>query len=126
MDVTVWLPKNSFFQIVLEETLDSLLDSKEIEPVNTKWNQPWIFIGRAVAETETPTLWPPDVKGWLIGNDPDSGKGWRQEKETTEDEMVGWHHRLNGHELEQTPGDGKRQGSLVYCSSWGHKKLDMA
>ena len=85
----------------LEKTLESPLDSKEIQPVNSKGNQSWIFIGRTVAEAETPILWPPDAKNWLTGKDPDAGKDWGQEeKGTTEDEMVGWHHRLSGHEFD--------------------------
>ena len=92
---------DAFWTVVLEETLGSLLDFKEIQAVHPKGNQPWIFIGRTDAEAETPILWPPDVKNWLIWKDPDAGKDWRQkEKGTTEDEMVGWHHRLNGHEFE--------------------------
>ena len=102
------------------------LDCKKIKPVNPKENQSWIFIGRTDAEAETPALWPPDAKNWLLGKDPDDGKDWRQEeKGTTEDEMVGWHHRLNGHEFEQTLGDGEGQGSLECCSPWGYKELDM-
>ena len=95
--------------VVLEKTLDSLLDGKEIQPDNPKGNQSWIFIGRIDAEAETLILWPPDVKYWLIGKDPDAGKDWRQEKKgMTEDEMVGWHHWLNGHEFEQaSPLTGK-------------------
>ena len=104
----------------------SPLDCKEIQPVNPKGNQPWIFIGRTDAEAEVPTLWPPDVKGQLIGKDPDAGKDWGQEeKGVTEDKMVGWHHWLNGCEFEQTLGDSEGQGSLVCCSSWGHKESDM-
>ena len=98
---------------------------KEIKPVNTKGNQSWIFIGRTDAEAEAPILWPPDAKSQLIGKDPGGRKDWRQEeKETTEDAMVGWCHRLNGHEFEQTSGDGKGQGSLVCCSPWGRKESD--
>ena len=112
--------------VVLKKTLESPLDSKEIKPVNSKGNKPWIFIGRTDAKAETSILWPPDVKNWLIWKDPDAGKDLRQkEKQTTEDEMVGWHHRLNGHEFEQTPGDSEGQGSLVCYSPWGHKELDM-
>ena len=119
--------KNWCFQtLVLEETFESLLDSKEIKPINPKGNQPWLFTGRTDAEVETPILWPPDVKTWLIGKDPDAGKEWRQEeKGMTEDEMVGWHHQLNGQEFEQTPGDSEGQASLVCCSPWGRKELDM-
>ena len=97
-----WVPKNwCLWTVVLEKTLESPLDSKEIQPVHPKGNQPWIFIGRIDAETETPILWPRDAKNWLTGKDPDAGKDWRQEeKRVTEDEMVGWHHRLNGHEFE--------------------------
>ena len=101
-------------------------DCKEIKLVNLKGNQSWIFIGKTDAEAETPILWPPDVKNWLIGKDPDAGKVWRQEeKGTTEDEMIGWHHWLNGHEFEQTPGDREGQGSLMCCNPRGPKELDM-
>ena len=124
-----WAPKNWCFQTVgLEKTLESPLDSKEIKPVNPKGSQPWIFTGRteADAESEAPILWSPDVKSRLIGKDPDAGKDWRQkEKGETEDEMVGWHHWLNGHEFEQTLGDGEGQGSLACCSPWGCKDSDM-
>ena len=93
------------FQLWL--TLESALDCKEMQPVNPKGNKSWIFIGRTDAKSEAPKLWPPELKNWLIGKDPDAGKDWRQEeKRTTEDEMVGWHHRLDGHELEQAPGVG--------------------
>ena len=109
--------------VVLEKILKSPLDSKKIKPVNPKENQPWIFIGRT--ESEAPILWSPDAKSRLIGEDPDAGKDWRQEeKGTTEDEMIGWHHWLNGHEFEQTPGDSEVKGSLVSCSPWGCKQLD--
>ena len=101
-----WTPKYwCFWTMVLEKTLESPLDCKEVKPVHPKGNQSWIFIGRTDAEAEAPILWPPDVKNRLIGKDPDTGKDWRWEKGTTEDEMVGWHHRLNGHEFEQTLGD---------------------
>ena len=111
--------------VVLEKTCESPLDSKEIKPVNSEGNQSWIFIGRTDAEAETPILWPPDAKSWLIGEDPDAGKDWRQEeKGTREDEMVGWHHQHNGHEFEQVPGAGNGQGSLACCSPWGHKESD--
>ena len=122
-----WVPKNwCFWTVVLEKTLESLLDCKEIQPVHPKENQSWIFIGRTDAEAETPIPWPPDVKNWLIGKDPDSGKDWRwEEKGPTEDEMVGWHHQQNGHEFEQAPGVCDGQGSLVSCSPWGHKESDM-
>ena len=105
-----------FRTVVLEKTLESLLDCKSITPVNPKGNQPWIFIGRTDAEAEAPVLWLPHVKSQLIGKDPDAGKDWRQEeKGTTEDEMIGWHHRLNGHEFEQPPGDSEGQESLACC-----------
>ena len=108
-----------------ETTLESPLDCKEIQPIHPKGNQSWIFIGRTDAEAETPILWPPDVKSWLLGNDPDVGKDWRQEKKVTaEDEMVGWHHWLDGHDFEQTLGVGDGQGSLVCCSPWGCKESD--
>ena len=97
-----WAPKNwCFWTVVLEKTLESPLDCKEIQPVHPKGNQSWMFIGRTGTEAETPILWPPDVKSWLIGKDPDAGKDWGQEeKGTIEDEMAGWHHRLDGHEFE--------------------------
>ena len=122
-----WAPKNScFWTVVLEKTLESPLDCKEIKPVCPKGNQSWIFIGMTDAETETPIIWPPDVKNWLIGKDSDAGKDWRQEeRRTTEDEMVAWHHWLNGYEFKQASGVGDGQGSLVCCSPWGHKESDM-
>ena len=111
--------------VIWKELLESSLDCKEIKPVNPKGNQLWIFIGRTDAEAEAPILWPPDAKSWLTGKDPDAGKDWGQEeKQATEDEMVGWHHQLNGHEFEQTLGDRKRQGSLACCSPLGCKELD--
>ena len=121
-----WAPKNWYFRtVVLEKTLESPLDCKEIKPVNRKGSQSWIFIGRTNAEAEAPILWPPDVKNWLIRKDPDAGKDWRQEeKGTTEDKMVGWHHWLDGHEFEQAPGVGyilSGQGSLACCSACGHR-----
>ena len=121
-----WVPKNwCFWAVVLEKTLKSSLDCKEIKLVNPRRNQSWIFIGRTDAEVEAPILWPPDAKNWLIGKDSNAGKDWRQEeKGMTEDEMVGWHHQFNGHELKQIPGDSDGQGSLACCSSWGHKELD--
>ena len=120
-----WVPKNwCFWTVVLEKTLESPLDSKEIQPVHTKGNQPWIFIGRTDAKAKAPILWLTDAKNWLIGKDPDAGKSWgREEKEATEDEMAGWHHWLNGHEFEQTQGDGERQGSLACCSPWGSQRV---
>ena len=122
-----WVPKNwSFWTVVLEKTLESPLDSKKIQSVNPKGNQTWIFIGRTDAKAEAPILWPADAKNWLIWKDPDAGKDWRwEEKGTTEDKTVGWHHRLSGHEFEQAPGVGDRQRSLACCSLWGHKELDM-
>ena len=110
----------------VREDSESLLDCKEIQPVHPKENQSWIFIGRTDAETEAPVLWPPDAKNWFIGKDPEAGKDWRQEeKGMTEDEMAGWQHWLSGHEFEQAPGVGDRQGGLVCCSPWGCKKSDM-
>ena len=119
-----WAPKNwCFWTVVLEKTLESPLDRKEIKAVNPKGNQPWIIIRRA--DAEAPVLWPPDVKSQLIGKDPDAGKDWGQEeKGATEDEMVGWHRWLNGHEFEQTPGDSVGLGSLACCSPWGCKESD--
>ena len=113
-----WAPKNwCFWTVVLEKILESPLDCKEIKLVNPKGNQFWIFIGRTEAEAETPILWPPDVKSWLIWKDPDAGKDWGQEeKGTTEDETVGWHHWLDGHEFEQALGGGDGQEGLV-CHS---------
>ena len=111
--------------VVLEKTLESPLDCKEIQPVHPKGNQSWIFTGRTDAEAETPVLWSPDAKNRLIGKDTDAGKEWRKEKKgMTEDEIVGWHHQLNGHEFEQAPADGGGQRSLVCYSPWGHKVLD--
>ena len=122
-----WVPKNwCFWTVVLEKTLESPLDSKEFKPVSPKGNQSWIFIGRTDVEAEGQILWPPDVKSWLTGKDPDAGKDWGQEeKGVTEHELVGWHHWLNGHEFEQTLGDSEGQGSLVCCSPWGYKELDL-
>ena len=112
--------------VVLEKTLESPLDCKEIQPVNPKGNQSWIFIERTDVEAETPILWPPDAKNWLLWKDPDAGKNWRwEEKEMTEDEMAGWHQWLSAREFEQTPGDSEGQGSLACCSPWGYKELGM-
>jgi len=121
-----WALKNwCFWTVVFEKTLESSLDCKEIQPVHPKEDQSWIFIGRTDAEAETPIFWPPDAKNWLIRKDPDAGKVWRrEEKGTTEDEMVGWHHWLDGHEFEQAPGVGDGQGGLACCSPWGHKVSD--
>ena len=102
----------------------SPLDCKEIKPVNPKRNQSELFIGRTDAEAEAPIFWPPDVKNWLIKKDPDAGKDWRQEKGRSEDEMVRWHHRLDGYEFKQALGVGDGLGSLVCCSPWGHKESD--
>ena len=111
---------------MLEKALESLLDCSEIKPVNLKGNQSWIFIGRTDAEASASILWPPDVKSRLIRKDPDPGKDWWQEKKgTTEDGMVGWHHRLNGNEFEQALGVGEGQGSLAFCSQWSCKESDM-
>ena len=128
-DKESWVPKNwCFGTVLLEKTLESPLDCKGIQPVHSKGNQCWIFTGRTDAEAETSILWPADVKNWLTEKDPEAGKDWRQEeKGTTEDEMVGWHHWLNGHEFEQVPGVGDGQGNLTWCSSWccrvGHNWL---
>ena len=122
-----WAPKNwCFWTVVLEKTLESPLDCKEIKPVNSEGNQSWIFTGRTDAEAETLILWPPNAKSQFIGKDPDAGKVWRlEEKGMTEDEMVGWHHWCNRHEFEQAPGIGDWQGSLECCSPWGCKESDM-
>ena len=120
------VPKNWYFwPVVLEKTLDSLLDCKEIQPVHRKGNQSWTFIGRTDAEAEIPILWPPDTKSWLIGKDPDTGKNWRRdEKGMTENEMVWWHHQLDGHESEQALRVGDGLGSLACCSPWSHRESD--
>ena len=111
---------------ILEKTLESPLDCKEIQPFHPKGDQSWMFTGRTDAEAETPILWPPHVKSWLIGKDPDAGRDWGQEeKGTTEDEMAGWHHQLNGHEFGWTPGVGDGQGGLACCDSWDSKESDM-
>ena len=111
-----------FWTVVLEKTLESPLDCKEIQPVNPKANESWIFIVRTDAEAEAPILWLPDAKSWLIGKDSEAGKDCGQEeKEMTEGEMIGWHHQLDGHEFEQTLWDGDGQRSLAWCSPWGGK-----
>ena len=111
--------------MVWEKILESSLDSEEIKPVNLQGNQPWIYIERNDAEAEALVLWLPDAKSWLIGKDPDVRKDWRwKEKGATEDEMVGWHHWLNGNEFEQPPGDGEGQRSLVCFNPWGWNELD--
>ena len=122
-----WVPKNwCFWTVVLEKTLESPLDLKEIQPVHPKGNQSWIFIGRTDAGAETPILWPPDAKNWLVGKDSDAGKDWRQEKQgTPKDEMVGWHLQLYGHEFEQVLRTGGGQRSLEYSSPWDCKELDI-
>ena len=123
-----WSLKNwCFWTMVLVKTLESPLDCK-IKPVNPKGNQPWIFTGRTVAEAEALVLWPPDAKSQLTGKDPDGGEDWGQEeKRTTEDEMAGWYHWLNGHEFEQTPGDSEGQGNPVCCSPQGRRvRRDLA
>ena len=117
------LKKWCFRVVVLEKTFQSPVDCKEIKPVNPKGNQVWIFIGRTEAEAKAPILWPPDVKSQLTGKDPDAGKDWGpEEKGMTEDETVGWHHQLNGHEFEQTAGDSKGEGNLMCCSPWSCKE----
>ena len=117
-----WAPKNScFWTVVLEKTLESPLDCKEIQPVHSKGDQPWVFFAKA----ETPVLWPPHVKSWLTGKDSDAGRDWGQEvKGTTEDEMAGWYNWLEGHEFESTPGAGDGQGGLECWDSWGRKASD--
>ena len=122
-----WAPKNwCVWTVVLERTLESPLDCKEIKSIKPKGNQPWIFTGMTDAEAEAPILWPPDAKSQLIRKDPDAGKDWRQkEKGVTEDEIVGWYYWFNEHEFEQASGDGEGQGSLACCSPWGHKESDM-
>ena len=119
-----WAQKSwCFWTLVLEKTPESALDSKEIKPVNPKGNQSWAFTGRTDAEAEAPILWPPDAKKWLVWKDPYAGKDWRwEEKGTTEDEMVGWHHWLKGHGFELTLGVGDGQGSLECYSPWGLKE----
>ena len=112
--------------MVLEKTLGSPLDSKEIQAVNPKGNQSWTFIGRPEAKAEVPILWPPDAKSWLIGKDPDTGKdSGQKEKGATVDEMAEWHHQLNGYETDQTPGGSEGQGSLACCSPCCRKESDM-
>ena len=119
-----WVPKNwCFWTVVSEKTLESPLDCKEIQPVHLRCVQSWVFIGRTDIESETPIFWPPDAKNWLIWKDPDAGKDWgREEKGMTEDEMVEWHHWLDGHGFGWTPGVGDGQGGLACCSSWGRKE----
>ena len=121
-----WVPRDwCFWTVVLEKTLESPLDCKKIQPVHPKGHQSWVFFGRNDVEAETPILWPPDSKSWLTEKDPDAGRDWGQEeKGMTEDEISGWHHRLDGHEFEWTPGVGDGQEGLACCDSWGHKESD--
>ena len=132
MDVNVWAQRRlstkelSFWTVVLEKTLESPLDCKEIKPVNPKGNQPWIYIGKPHADAEAPILWPPNAKNSLIGKDSDEGKYWKQKKKgTTEDEMVGLYHQLNGHKFEQALGVVDGQASVAYCILWCQKESDM-
>ena len=121
-----WAPKNwCFWTVVLEKTLESPLECKEIQPVHSKGDQPWVFFGRNDAKAETPVLWPPHVKHWLIRKDSDAGRDWgKEEKGMTEDEMGRWHYRIDGREFEWTLGVGDGQGGLVCCDSWGCKESD--
>ena len=121
-----WTPKNwCFWTVVLEKTLESPLDCKEIQLVHSEWDQPWDLFGRNDAKAETPVLWPPHAKSWLIGKDSDAGRDWGQEEEgTTEDEMAGWHHWLHGRESQWTLGVGDGQGGLACFDSRGHKESD--
>ena len=120
------LPRGCFWTVVLEKTLESPLDCKEIQAVHSEGDQPWVFFGRNDAKAEAPVLWPPHAKSWLIGKHPDAGRDWGQEeKGTTEDEMAGCHHWLDECESEWTLGVGDGQGGLVCCDSWGHKESDM-
>ena len=121
-----WGPKNScFWTVVLEKTLERPLDYKEIQPVCSEGDQAWVFFGRTDAKAETPVLWPPPAKSWFTGKDSDAGRDWGQEKKgTTEDEMAGWHHWLDGRESEWTPEVVDGQGGLACCDSWGRKESD--
>ena len=122
-----WAPKNwCFWTVVLEKTLENPLVCKEIQPLHSKGDQSWVFTGRTDSEAEIPILWPPHAKSWLIGKDSDAGRDWGQEeKGTTEDEVAGWHHRLDGHEFEWTPRVGDGQGGPACCDSWDSKESDM-
>ena len=122
-----WAPKNwCFWTMVLEKTLESPLDCKEIQPVHHKGDQSWVFTGRTDVEAETPVLWPPDANKWLIWKDPDARKDWRQEENgMTEDEMARWHHRLDRPDFERTPWVGDGQGGLACYDSWVHIESDM-
>ena len=118
-----WVLKSwCFWTVVLEKTLESPLDCKEIQPVHSEGDQPWDYFGRNYAKAETLVLWPPHAKSWLIGKDSDAGRDWGQEEK---DEMAGWHHRLNGREFEWTLGVGDGQGGLACYNSWGCKESDM-
>ena len=120
-----FLTKIHNIRYTLEKTLQSPLDCQEIQPVHPKGDQSWVFIGRTDAEAETPILWPPHAKSWVTGKDPDAGRDWGQEeKGTTEDEMGGWRHWLDGHGFGWMPGVGDGQGGLVCWGSWGHKESD--
>ena len=120
-----WALKNwCFWTVVLEKTLESPLDCEEIQPVHSEDDQPWVFFGRTDAKAETPILWLPHAKSWLIGKDSGARRGWGQEKGTTEDKMAGWHHQLDGQKFGWILGVGDGQVSLVYCSPWGHKESD--
>ena len=122
--ISLIMPNNwCFWTVVLEKTLESPLDCKEIQPVHYTGNQPLVFTGRTDAKAEAPILWPPHAKSWLTGKDSDAGRDWGQEEEgTTEDEIAGWHHRPDGHEFEWTPRVGDGQGGVVCCDSWGRKE----
>ena len=126
LDCKSWVPKKwCFWTVVLKKTLESSLDRKEIQPVDSKGDQSGVFTGRTDAKAETPVLWPPHAKSWLIGKDSDAGRDWGQEeKGATENGMAGWHHRLDGHEFERTLGVGDGQGGLACCDSWGCKESD--
>ena len=121
-----WVPKNwCVWTVMLEKTLENPLDCKEIQPVHSEGDQSWVFFGRTDARAETPVLWPPNVRSWLIGKDSDAGRDWGQEeKGTTEDEMAGWHHQHDGCEFEWSLGDGDGQRGLACCDSWGRIELD--
>ena len=120
-----WAPKNwCFWTVVLEKTLESPLEYKEVQPVHPEGDESWVFIGRTDVEAETPVFWPLDAKSWLIWKDPNAGEDWRHEKGTTEDEMIGWYHQLYGHGFGWTPGVSDGQGGLVCCSSWVRKESD--
>ena len=121
-----WALKNwCLWIVVLEKTLESPMDCKEIQPVHSEGDQSWVFFGRTHAEAEAPVLWPPHAKSWLIGKDSDARRDWwQEEKGMTEDEMAGWHHRIDGREFEWTPRVGDGQGGLACCNSWGRKELD--